>query len=102
MGKVQNLYNISVLKFYHKLVNEKLPDYFKQNIQTSQQHKYQTRNCKKPPHEFARTRHAKHSIRNHLPKYLKTLPNSITGKVHTHSLHGFSMYCKKFFLNEYE
>ena len=100
--KLSDLYNVSVLKFYHKFKNDKLPLYFKDIISITSQHNYQTRGRSNPNFNYTRTSHAKHSIRNHMPVFLSTLPNSIKDKFDTHSLHGFSLYCKKFYINKYE
>ena len=100
--KLAHLYDVSKLKFYHKLKYDKLPVYFMENISTSKVHHHHTRSRNKPQHTSTRTDHAEHSIRNHLPIFLSSLPNLITDKVQTHSLHGFSVYCKKYFIDKYE
>ena len=100
--KLSDIYNVSILKFYHKFKNNKLPNYFKNIISSSPPHQYQTRGRNNLNFTYTRTSHAKHSIRNYMPSFLNTLPDSITDKVNTHSLHGFSMYCKRFYINEYE
>ena len=99
--KIADLYNVSLLKFYYKFKNDRLPDYFKEII-NSRQHRYPTKNKNKPQFTYARTGHAKHCIRNHLPIFIDALPNLVSDKVNTHSLHGFSVYCKKFYIDKYE
>ena len=41
------------------------------------------------------------SVRYHLPSLLRSMPQCVIEKVHTHSLNGFSLYLKKHLLIQY-
>ena len=101
MLKISDLYNITLLKFYHKFKNHQLPYYFDNFLSISPEHSHQTRGRNDPRHSRTRTTHAMRSIRNSLPIFIKSVPNAIIDKVNTHSIHGFSLYCKKYYINQY-
>ena len=101
--KISDIFTLFQLKFYHKLINKKLPSYFT-NMQFKQNqniHRYNTRrniniHLPKINHSFA-----KRCIRYSLPIILKNSPTYIFHKLFTHSLKGFSVYVKKDFIKNY-
>ena len=101
--KVEDLYKQQQLKFYHKLVNERLPHYFTQIPlhPISQIHTHNTRS----PNNLYKTRahheFAKKCIRHELVCTINSTPDIVKNKLHTHSLHGFSAYVKNYFINNY-
>ena len=99
--KISDIYNISLLKFYYKFKKDKLPHYFRDIISFSPQHQYSTRGRNEPNYTYTRTSHAKNSVRNHLPVFLNSVPSCITDKVDTHSLQGYSHYCKRYYISRY-
>ena len=101
MLKINEMYNISLLKFYFKFINKCLPKYF-MNILHYHEHPYSTRTRDDPIHPRTNTNSARKSVRNHLPNFLKNMPQAITDKITTHSLASFSKYCKAYYINMYE
>ena len=101
--KISDIFTLFQLKFYHKLINNKLPNYFT-NLQFEQNqniHHYYTRSSMnihlpKINHSFA-TR----CIRYSLPVILNNSPTYIFNKLFTHSLKGFSVYVKNDFIKNY-
>ena len=100
--KIADIYNICLLKFYYKFKKDNLPHYFRDIVSFSSGHQYFTRGQNKPNYTYCRTSHAKHSIRNYLPAFLNSTPNIITDKIDTHSLKGFSNYCKVYYISRYQ
>ena len=101
--KVNDIFNLSQLKFYYNLSNNKLPFYFQQLhlIHINEIHGHYTRgsNTIQPPrirHEFA-----KKCLRYSLPILISTTTESILSKVYTHSFSGFSSYVKHDFIKNY-
>ena len=87
--KVQDIFEICQMKFYHNYLNKKLPHFFNQisfqnNIQI---HHYETRinsqfHLPKVKHSFAKL-----CIRYSLPSILNNAPACVTDKIKTHSLY---------------
>ena len=99
--KIEDILNISLLKFQFKLVNEKLPHYFPSifyQIQTN--HNYNTRNHDVVQLPIPNTNSSFYSLRYFLPNFVENIPRLITDKMTTHSYKGFSNYTKKHFLKE--
>ena len=102
--KVSDIHKLQELKFYHKLINKQLPEYF-YNIpytNTFEIHQYDTRD--KNRLFMSRNNHvfANKCIRYSMIRTVNNSPNDITDKVHTHSLYGFSSYIKQYLLGNYE
>ena len=101
--KVIDLYKLFQLKFYFKLTNQLLPQYFylfdlKTNHDihlhnTRQRHKLHITRVK---HEFA-----KRCIRYQLPSEINLTATLITDKINTHSFNGFSNYAKTYMISKY-
>ena len=99
--KLDDIYNMCLLKFYYKLEHENLPVYFR-NFMTSHNHTHtHLRSRSVPVPTYTRTKSAQLSVRNYLPTFLCQFPNLIIDKVDTHSYEGFSRYCKNYFINSY-
>ena len=49
-----------------------------------------------------RTEGAQNCIRNKILNYISSFDPLVTGKVHTHSFHGFSEYAKNYFISSYK
>ena len=81
--------------------HSKLPSYF-QNIDYNPErptHPYNTRT-----HDFVylvKHEFAKKSLKYIMPKLICNTPISIKDKVYTHSLEGFNLYVKRYYLNNY-
>ena len=73
--KLDDIYNISLLKFYYKSKQGNLPLYFR-NIMTSHTptHTYLTRGRNDPIPAITRARSAQLSVRNYLPVFLCQFP----------------------------
>ena len=92
--KFSDIYDICLLKFYYKFKKNTLPLYFNDCICSNSVHQYPTRGRNEPTLPRTRTSHADNSVRNHLPNFISSMPGCITEKVSSHSIQGFSGYCK--------
>jgi len=102
--KVQDIFKLQQLKFYFKLRNNRLPTYFG-NFQLTRHadlHSYETRGRGNFIDQGAKFNISKQNIRHSLPRLINACPHSITEKVLTHSLHGFSIYVKNYLIAKYE
>ena len=102
--KLNDIFTLNQLKFYHKLINDKLPQYFNQLplYENRLIHQHNTRiagniHTVKTKHTFA-----KKCLRYNLPNLINNTHKNIKDKVHTHSLTGFSTYIKKICVDKYE
>ena len=102
--QVNDLFKLNQLKFYHKYVNKRLPDYFTSLVlkPNTELYAHNTRN----QNNLHRTRvvheYATKCIRNSIPKLVNTTPNVIIDKISTHSLKGFVNYAKTKYIQNYE
>jgi hypothetical protein len=100
--KVQDIYKISILKFYYNLCNNKLPVYFEVFNELRKQHnvRYYVRNCKlsipKISHEFARK-----GLRYQFVINVNNTNDSVLGRTHTHSYSSLHNHAKCYFLSSY-
>ena len=100
--KVEDLYKLNLLKFYHKYKSESLPKYFSgmfENIFAN--HHYHTRHKEQSIVGRGKSSIADHSIRFALPNLIIKTHDLITRKISTHSLPGFSSYVKLFYISQY-
>ena len=96
--KISDIFTLFQLKFYHKLINNKLPSYFT-NLQFEQNrdiHHYYTKSSMD-----IHLPQINHSFATRLPVNLNNSPTYIFNKLFTHSLKGFSVYVKKDFIKIY-
>ena len=100
--KIQDIYKLSILKFYFKYKHETLPNYFIGIFNTSQpSHSYSTRQRDQPVVARGKTSAADKSLRFSLPRELSGTPQIILEKITTHSFSGFSNYAKNHFISQY-
>ena len=102
--KLDNIYKLQQLKFYFKLINKLLPEYFNHIPDTHnfEIHQYYTRRknnlfIPRTTHDFA-TKYIRHNI----IQTVNNTPNIILENFHTHSLYGFSTYIKNNFIRNYK
>ena len=101
--KINDIYKLSALKFYYKYSKAQLPRSFHGMFNpVSQSHTYQTRNCNVPRHPIPKSVTSKLTIRFTIPELLTHMPSCITEKINTHSIQGFSLYIKKYFISQYQ
>ena len=101
--RIEDIYKISVLKFYYKYQNKLLPCFFSgmfDSIYPS--HNYETRQSDQPITAIPKTKLAESSIRHSLPLVISAMNENIVAKISTHSLFGVSNYAKTFFINQYK
>lgn len=99
--KFFDLHKLACIKFYQKYKNDKLPYYFTRLFESNiVQHRYDTRFHDVRP-QVANKVFTSKCIRYIIPDLVRKLPNNITEKFNTHSLHGLSNYVKKFYINKY-
>ena len=98
---ILDIYKLNCLKFYHKYINAKLPEYFKDFFKHPS-HRYNTRNTL-PDIPHSRTNISKNRLRHYIPTLLRnSIDENIISKVHTHSLYGFSQYVKRVYIAKYQ
>jgi hypothetical protein len=101
--KVDDLRHLSELKFYFKLANGTLPEYFDTYAiqRYTDLHDYSTRGRLNVIQPRIRCEISKDCIRYKLHHIINSNPNLLIDKVYTHSFNGFSNYAKKYFLSTY-
>ena len=103
MLKIEDLLDLNTLKFYYKLRNNNVPEYFKDfKVQTQgERHGRNTRNNSLISTNRTRLKSSDKCLRNNLPVVLNSTPQVALDKVGTHSYHGFSNYIKNIMINNY-
>ena len=98
------LFVLNQLKFYHKLVNNKVPEYLNslQLIENNTIHQHNTRIARNIHTIRVKHSFAKKCLRYNLPILINNTPKNIKDKVYTHSLPGFSTSIKKIYIEKYE
>jgi hypothetical protein len=100
--KLPDLRSLHDLKFCFKLKNDLLPEYFNSaTFLLILSHNYSTRQHQKyclpaVNHEFA-----KNGIYYRITQAFNKMPKSIFDKIGTHSMNGFKLYTKNFFIDKY-
>ena len=103
MLKLEDIFILNAMKFYHKLCNDKIPEHFKQwFVPTNVDHKYNMRERQNSLLPSPKHKLLENFIKYLIPKFLTTLPSSITDKITTHSLSGFGNYIKFYCLRNYQ
>jgi hypothetical protein len=99
---VDDIHTAQCLKFYHKYVNGNLPAYFHDMYTANSSfHNYNTRNRHNITLPYSRTSFAQQSIRFKVPAILQRTPAIVSDKIISHSLQGFSTYCKSYLISKY-
>ena len=100
--QVEDIFNLSVLKFYYKLRKNKLPHYLQNMFQEHEpQHSYNTRNRSTVRPVSTKISSSK-CIRYYMYSLLEKTPVLVTEKTETHSPKGFSNYAKRYYLDQYQ
>ena len=101
--RIGDLYILKVLAFYHKFCNDRLPKYFLTNyiLYNEDFHNYSTRNRNSLAVPRFRHGYSHDTLRYKIVKTVNELPDYVTDKTRSHSLHGFVNYVKKFLLQKY-
>ena len=101
--KIHGILYLNQLKFYNKLLNNQLPEYFDSfNMpRNCTYHNYSTRHCQnlrpfRPKGEFC-----KRCLRYNLPKIISTTSTNIINKIFTHSFDSFCRYIELSLLENY-
>ena len=102
--KVEDIFIIAKIKFYHKYINQTLPLNL-QNLPlfpSMDLHSHNTRFCgniftHRCGHVFAKS-----CLRFDLPETINSLPYSIYDKLYTHSLQGLARYAKNLYIQRYQ
>ncbi len=100
---VNDLFTLKIAKFYFKYCNGEVPDYLKayRIVPQGHLHEYTTRNADRFRSNITSTQSAQKCLRNHLPKVLNQIPNTLLIKTRTHSYHNFSMRMKMHLIEQY-
>ena len=101
--KINDLFELNILKFHYRMQHEKLPFYFHcfNLIAMRLIHDYNTRSSDFIPRNITRTSFAQQCLRNKLPSVLNDAEQSIISKINTHSYKGFTNYVKNHLINRY-
>ena len=106
--KMHDLYRLMTFKFYYKLKNNLLPNYFN-NFVPEKSRGSQLYPIRNPQYQLPIFKHeyARNTLRCELIKKLNIANTSETyqgvlDKLESHSLYGYSLYIKNIFLNNYE
>ena len=101
--RLEDLFKLNMLKWYHKYVNKKLPKYFLDfEIKSQNQiHDHDTRSSNTISTPVPRLHCARRCLRNYISIIINSMPKIVIDKVQTHSLKGFSVYTKNYFLSNY-
>ena len=99
---MKGLFDLSCLKYVYKFKKLSLPNYFRtfKCIPRSSIHDCDTRYSSLIDAEGTRTVMAGNCIRHHLVTVLNNTPQCIIDKISTHSLLGFSLCIKRYYLNQ--
>ena len=102
--KIEDIYKLQLLKFYYKLKHNKLPKFFNNLplFQGSLIHNYNTRGRNKIFVTHVHHTFSKQCIRYELIHILNETPEIVKDKVNTHSIQGFSVYLKQYYIKNYE
>ena len=101
--KIHDMLDLSTLKFYYRYVHDNLPAYFYsfRIVTQGTHHNYDTRNRDQIHIDRTRTRYADKRVRIYLPTVLNSTPTALLEKFATHSLQGFALNLKKYFIHQY-
>ena len=102
--KLEDMFKINMLKWYHKYVNGKLPHYFKgYKIQTQEEiHNHDTRNKSEVTRPLSRIQAARKCLRNHISVIIRATTPNVLDKTKTHSFQGFGRYAKDRIIEQYQ
>ena len=85
---------------FYKQVKNRVLDYFKSFTTFSENPVYNLRN-QRIHTNFTLTTSAKQRLRYFIPHILQQTPNTIKDKITTHSLLGFTLYFKNYYIKSY-
>ena len=104
--KVSAICTLKLIKFYNKLINKQLPQYFNSFTceANSDIHGYNTRSRNKLHTCIPKTNHnfAQNNLRYRIIQTLNKLPDNVFRKMYTHSIYGLTSYAKKYFISNYK
>ena len=102
--KVTDLCALHELKFCFKLENLLLPSYFLNEMffRNNEIHRYSTRNANRYSLPQVKHAYAQNNLRYKIPIRFNSSPAEIIGKISTHTIKGFSIYIKKYYIDRYE
>lgn len=101
--KIEDIFKLAQLKFYHKYLNKNIPNYLQKLpfVTRESMHGLNTRfgnelYVYRPNHSFA-----KKFLRYSLPTLVNTTPRNVADKLHTHSFDSFVKYAKNVYIDNY-
>ena len=98
---VFDLFKLNSLKFAYKYHKGPLPDYFSGMFDSVEvRHNYNTRHHSQS-YPIPNRSSTKNCVRYFVPILINETPDCITEKMFTHSIQGFTMYAKKYFIDKY-
>ena len=100
--KISDLYRLAVLKFYYVYCHNQLPFYLQAFVLTYRYdvHNYDTRNKLCLNTNKVNIKSAENALRN-VTRLINNTPSIIIEKIFSHSLQGFVLYAKQYYINLY-
>ena len=102
--KVEDLFECAKLKLIFKYTNNLVPDFMKSLnlVSHCDIHNYNTRYNQQIVLPHLRTNLAKNTTKYNLSQTINNYPRIILDKCETHSLDGYKLYCKNYFIKTYQ
>ena len=101
--KLEDMFKLNMLKWYHRYIQKQLPEYFLHYIISHQYeiHHHNTRYKSMISQPKTRIYAARRCLRNHVSVIINSMPKTVIEKVYTHSYKGFALYAKKTIISTY-
>ena len=104
--KVKDIFDVQCLKFWYKIVNNELPNYFRNMFTYTcnhDLHDIETRNRDRLRLHLYQTRTsgARNVLRHHIPELLNGFPQHLIEKMKTHSMHSVAHHIKFYLIDLY-
>jgi hypothetical protein len=102
--RIEDIYKQQLLKFYHKLKNDQLPEYFKhmRPVAFSEIHEHHTRGRDTICMPQIKKEYARKCLRYDISNLVDNTPEYIMSKVSTLRYYGFANYIRKVYISEYK
>ena len=100
--KVKDIFDVQCLKFWYKLVNNELPNYFRNMFTYNHElHDFGTRNRDRPHLYQTRTSGVHNVLRHHITELLNRFPQYLIDKMKTHSMYSVAHHIKFYLIDLY-
>ena len=101
-SKVKDIFDVQFLKFWYKVVNNKLSNYFRNMFTYNHElHDIETRNHGRLHLYPTRTSGTRNVLRHHIPEPLNKFPQHLIDKMKTHSMYSDAHHIKIYLIDLY-